>query len=538
MKNKKANVFIYIILLINVILVLWIIIFNNSYVLRNNLNFWANAKEAFFSLYNKWKIAIDSVRKYNSNWNWFVDWISCPQNISMSWATMSWSNLISNIIYDNWIIYCSWNYTWEEFRIYFTDNKSDFSKVMYKWNSIWMVRSILTILEVLTNSRMYNSVISSAWSNWHPVSNSMDWNVNTYFEWKSSTNQFVDYNFFPSISIWKIVLKKPINNPNSSYWNSWRITFYNSSWVEITYILLSNIIDKWELTFDMKYLWLENKVQTIKVTSDYWKMDISEFEVYEMISTWVEELWEWDSTFNDLDLTKINFDFIWIWWGDNIDDDYNSDNYRVTSIWDTYYPNWYQDDDVIPRKVIFWNINPGQIYDNIYWTNQKTNEFIDKNTNNNDILNIKAWDVTNAYMYLDLYNENSNLYDLKILEFDRNIYNSEFSLYPIKSLNWKDLTSDVWYIQYNDWKLSLSKEKTWNEFVFDFKNKDYWIFISNKSSNNLVYRLSAETNTWTWIYISPIDDSMLWEIQVLSNYIKIWWEKNFIWESFIVTESK
>jgi hypothetical protein len=38
---------------------------------------------------------------------------------------------------------------------------------------------------------------------------------------------------------------------------------------------------------------------------------------------------------------------------DNIDDDMNSDNYKVTSDSTTYYPNNYQDNDVFARKVFY-----------------------------------------------------------------------------------------------------------------------------------------------------------------------------------------
>jgi len=44
--------------------------------------------------------------------------------------------------------------------------------------------------------------------------------------------------------------------------------------------------------------------------------------------------------------------------------------------------------------------------------------------------------------------------------------------------------------------------------------------------------------TGTMIYINPIDDSSTWTIESLSNHIIIWWEKNFIWEEFIVVWDK
>lgn len=537
--NKKASIFFYTLLLVNIALMIWVIVFNNSNIINNNVAFWTNVKEVFISLHDKWKIALESVRMYNSNWNWFVDWISCPESITMSWTTVKQDNIISDIVHENGSTYCLWTYDWYDFKIYFSEDNSDFSKIVYKWHSVNIIRSILTILDVLVTSRTYNSVIASDSMNLHEIELTMDGDDNTYYESDRKDNQFVEYNFVPPISIWRIVLKKPVHDNESSwFWNNWKISLLDNNGDEITYIWLSNIKKQSELEFDMKYLWLENLVKTVRITSDYWRIDISEFEIYELVSTWTEEIWEWEMDFVEIDLKKIIFGDLWIWWWDNIDDDYNSDNYRVTSIWDTYYPNWFQDDDVIPRKVIFWNINPWSVYENIFWTNEKTNEFIEKNINNDDILNMKAWDIDNAYMYLDLYNKDTNLFDIKILEFDRSVYQNDFSLLPIKSDNWNNISDLSWYIQLNSWELSFSNNITWNEYIFDFKNKDYWIFLLNETDWNMVYRLTAETDTWTWIYINPIDDSPIWTMEILSNNISLWWDRNFIWESYIITLPK
>jgi hypothetical protein len=124
------------------------------------------------------------------------------------------------------------------------------------------------------------------------------------------------------------------------------------------------------------------------------------------------------------------------------------------------------------------------------------------------------------------------------MEFDSDKYENEYTLLPNIIYNWYNLDDFVWYLQLNWKELSFSKDKTWNEFPFDFKNKDYWIFIKNNEGWNMVYRISAETSTWTFIYINPIDDSKPWKIESLSNYIIIWWEKNFIWENFVIVWSK
>ena len=142
-------------------------------------------------------------------------------------------------------------------------------------------------------------------------------------------------------------------------------------------------------------------------------------------------------------------------------------------------------------------------------------------------------------MYLDLYNTSwSNLFDMKLVVFDRSQYQNNNSLLPISSIKWVWISGTVWYIQNNSSNLSLSKTITWNEYVFDFKNNDYAIFLSNNTDGNLVYKLSSETNTWTWIYINSIDDSGTWVISVMSNHIVIWIDNNYIWENIEIIWSK
>ena len=284
-------------------------------------------------------------------------------------------------------------------------------------------------------------------------------------------------------------------------------------------------------------------VKKVKLERDWNNKDIAirEIELYEW-KYWVWDLWTWSWVFNDSDGTYISFDSTWIGWLDGFDDNFNSDDYVVGSLnltWSMiYYLNWYQDDDVIPRKTFFWNIMPNEESKNIFWSNYKASDFINKNSNNDDILNEKIWDITAAYLHLDVYNTSENIFDLKILEFDKDSYKNNFTLLLTDTFKGQWLIETVWYIQKNAWVLSLSKVKTWNEYEFDFKNKDYAVFLSNSSSWNLTYRLESETLTWTWIYINPINDSGTWFISVMSNHIIFWLENNYIWENFEIFWSK
>jgi hypothetical protein len=389
--NNKANIFFAIFVIIALVSTLSILIYNNVNILSNNILIWYNNNDINWKIYEKWDIIINSIKEYNWNWNWIIDIIWCPQNITMSWTTMSWSNILSTLTYLNWNIFCSGDYNSYEFRIYFNNDYTNFLQSYYK-----------------------NDIV--------------------------------------------------------------------------------NIID---------------------ISSDF----------------------VWSRNFNDWDFTSISFNSEWVWF-DNIDDNFNSDNFRVDSSSWTYYPDWFQDDDILPRKVIVGTIWAWINNENIFWNNYKTNKIIDLNINNIDNYNLKIWNVTDAIIYLEINNKKINNYDLNIFNFDKWEYINYSSIMPLKKYYWDNLNVNYWYIQNNSWALSLSKILTWNEFIFDFKNKDYWIFISNKSDWNIVYRLSSKTINWTWVYITPVDDSKNWIIEVIANNILLDTGYNFIWENLHIINKK
>lgn len=388
--NSKANIFFAIFVILSLVSTLSILVYNNLSILSNNIIVWNNSKLSS-TTYEKGDIIIKSIKKYNSNWNWYTDLIWCPQNITMSWTSMSWTNISSSLTYLNWIIYCSWNYNLDKFSIFFNKN--------------------------------------------------FDYFLQSYFK--------------------------------------------------------------------------NDIVNIVKIWLDYF----------------------WERIFFDSDLTKFSFTPDWILW-DNIDDNFNSDNYRIDSQNWINYPNFFQDDDTIPRKTIFGNIKAWEKYNNIYWNNYKTNNIIDLNMNNVDYLNVKAWDTTNAIFNIDLNNIQNNNYDLTIFEFDKEKFENNNAILQINKFIWSNLNANSWYIQNNSWSLFLSNIINWNEFIFDLKNKDYWIFISNNSNWNMIYRLTAETQDWKWIYITPVNDFNEWIIEVFANNIFIDNEKNFSWENIKIIDNK
>ncbi len=537
---KRGSTFIIILLLINVSLLMWYFVFSNVFIMDNNLNVWNNYEKVFTNIFNAWNISIETVKKYNSNWKWYLDAISCPTNITMSWSTASWSSISSSMVYELWSIYCKWTYNSNEFRIYFNQDFSNFSQAFYLWDVVNLVYSSGTTINLWTTNIATSATVT--WTtprNWHLATHSNDWNMSTYFESNNrGSEEYLEYDLGSEKSIWEIIIKKS-SHWWWSYWNNWIIELYNTAWTLLDTVSIRKAKKSTEIIIDFKFRWLTSDVRKVKLKTHNKRLDVKEFEIYELLSTGWENVWEWHRVFTDSDSTFISFDETWIDWSDDFDDDFNSDNYRVTSKDRIYYSNWFQDDDVIPRLFMFWNIEKNAQLYNIFWNNYKTNDFIDNNINNNDNLNMKISEVENWYMYLNLFSTDDIEYDMKIIKFDRDSYINEYTLLPLTAKEWIDIWNPIWFIQDNSWTLDLSTVMTWNEHVFDFKNHDYGIFITNKSNEDVSYKLNAISSSWTGVYINPIDDSFTGAIKVMSNNMIIWEiDKNYIWENFVITWSK
>lgn len=369
-KNKKAVVLVYILFLVTIsVIFATILLNNNTYLLNISEMFEINSK-LISNMDSDAKISVDLDREVNSNWNWYIDNMSCPNwsSVTMSWSVNTasfWTTLVHS-----WSIYCEWYYFWDSVKIYFNSWATDFSLAEYKWFTV-----------------------------------SLSW-------------------------------------------------------------------------------------------------------------------WVWLSNFWDPDNTIINFSWYNYHTPDMYDDNFDSDNYSVTSVWTastwTIYPNNYQDDDVLARKTLYWFVAPDFWYKKVFWNTTKSIKMIDQNKNNNDRLNIKLWDVSSWYLYLDV----DKSYDIKLTVFDKNKYNQTNELYRIQTLTGA-LWASIGYLQNNSWVLWISSTKTWNEYTFDFVNNDYAIFLKSTSTWTLMYNIKWETSTGTWIYINPIDDSN-------SKYFKYWWNEILI----------
>ena len=263
-----------------------------------------------------------------------------------------------------------------------------------------------------------------------------------------------------------------------------------------------------------------------------WSLIISYADGFTYFS-WVTYVWSggsltynWTATSWSLSFTWLNFyslplgdyfgtkvSFSWSAEYSWIDSNYNSDDYKTTSIWWVYYPDWYQDNDADARKTFYGLVTRNTWYYNIFWNNYLTNNYIAQNWNNLDNNNFLIWDTTIWKLKLEV--DDNNEFNIKLIEFDSWSY---FEHKELKKVNEWNSYGLIW-----SWYISLSSSwiyLTWNSsawFIFDFKNKNYWLFLASSwaSANSLKYKLSWKNQNWSSLYIVPINDSQTWLMQYL-----------------------
>jgi hypothetical protein len=271
-------------------------------------------------------------------------------------------------------------------------------------------------------------------------------------------------------------------------------------------------------------LWNYNNWTWIKPLKIFFNEDFTDLieAEYDNNSIWVSA-WLWTIDFWDSDHTLIDFTpNAWYLISDNIDDNLNSDNYKANSTWSVNYPNWFEDDDNLARKIIFWYVTPEEWMKKVFWKNTKIANFIAWNSNNTDNLNKNLWTVNVWILYLDI----DKAYHIKLDVFDKTKFETTNELKIIQTLTWASTTWKLGFLQ-ND--LSLSETLTANEYLFDFTNNDYWLFLKDTWTWTLLYKLRAEEQTTgSWIYINPIDDSGLNTIKFLWNEIIVDAKNNYL----------
>jgi len=237
--------------------------------------------------------------------------------------------------------------------------------------------------------------------------------------------------------------------------------------------------------------------------------------------------WSLSWVFSDGDSTFIDINTSSYFSPDDIDDNFDSDNYSSSSTWSIYYPDSYEDNDSKSRKLNYGYIIEGSGLFNVFWSNLKMKQYIHDNSNNLDPINQRIWTVWSGALYLDI------AWDHKIVLYriDSQSYNDTNELiFNQRIVSW-DSWADVGYLQ-NDLTLDSG---TWSAYEFDFINNDYSLFIENIWSGALLYQINwVDLSNWKDLYIVPLQDDEPWFFSFLGSHMLVDQEWKLVWDQLEV----
>lgn len=213
---------------------------------------------------------------------------------------------------------------------------------------------------------------------------------------------------------------------------------------------------------------------------------------------------------------------------DLYDDDFNSDNYDISSSWSTYYPDGYIDDDAQGRVLNYGYILENSWLYNAFWSNTRMKNFIAKNPHNNNSSSFKRlWQVVSWYLELDI----NTSHRIVLFEIDNDTYNESNELVIQQTVMGTGQLAWVWYLQSD---LSLGSGTT-SAYNFDFVSNDYALFIENTSSWALLYQIQWEDAiSGSGIYLSPLKDDEVSLLSFLGSHMLIDEQWRLIWDQFEV----
>lgn len=162
-------------------------------------------------------------------------------------------------------------------------------------------------------------------------------------------------------------------------------------------------------------------------------------------------------------------------------------------------PNLFDDRFIKAKTQREGNIVKWEWYKNIFWSNIKVANFIDKNQNNTWPFP-KLSQLEKAVLYFDVNDSFSG----KIIQFDKNIFTTQNKLVKTQEYNFFSQSGTTWYLQEN---LTLSGN-IWTPKIFDFDKNDYAVFLAYSTwiLNNIRYTFKVLTENATGTYINPIRD--------------------------------
>ncbi len=240
-KTYTGSILIYALVLVTISLTMATIILSSSVTLSLNHDY-VNVKSKLSRVINDdARIIFKLAKDLNSNGSWFIDNLSCPQNISMSGSTSS-GTIMTSLFANESSIYCSWTYDngwWNgTLKIYLNSWSTDFPLAEYKWSIVSLINSWSWKVGKLAFSDWENTAIDFSWYD-YMVSDWYDDNANSDNYSVSSTGAILyKYNFqdddslHRKIKFWYVW---PETGFNSIFWNNTKTSKYiekniNNSW--------------------------------------------------------------------------------------------------------------------------------------------------------------------------------------------------------------------------------------------------------------------------------------------------------------------
>lgn len=474
-----------------------IVTWNNSSLLRKNYNetITMNASDSWWSalawsLYN-WNAAPNAW--CTGGWTPFVDW----QQLVTS---HNWAYVLYLCARDTWWNVKTWSWHYRIDRV----NPS--------------VSANLASTTIRRNTNINITLSSSDWHSW----------VN------QSRYSFTAWDLDATCTSWWI----PFAAPTTPYTDT-------TEWIEILYMCNRDNAwntRTWSWTYKLDktppianndytptwFDWVWNSASTRTITLS-WSDNLSWIAYYKWCEwttcapsiTWSSwDLITKNSVYNNT-IKYQAWDFAWNTWA--------IESFVLKLNWPIVY-NKVKDNDSNARSTIVWYVTKTWSLENIFWNNQISSDYINKNINNNDNAYVKIWNVTSWNIRLSLDKDST----IRVVKFNKNKYSLNKELFIEDSFEWT-VTAQSWYINKNltNNSISLSWSVWSSAYNFDFTNNDYAIFVKNNWTGTLNYKI-----TWIswikWVYINPINDSYPKEIRILSshiiisNWVYVWKQSEYI----------
>ena len=225
------SIIIYVLLLVNIAIIVWIAIFNSSFILSSNRELSNYSTNLGDILIQKSNIILSLAQQYNTNGSGMVDAIGCPTSVVFEYDTFDGSGALvresstpisTDITYTLGSIRCEGTFNSSNFYIYLNDQKNNFSVGYYSSGSVTLTGTTIWSSE-WNFSDTLNTTIS--FDDTGTSGDGLDDNFNSDdYLWTSSWALYPN-NFLDDDDIHRKIFQWTLE-PNSEYenifWNTYK----------------------------------------------------------------------------------------------------------------------------------------------------------------------------------------------------------------------------------------------------------------------------------------------------------------------------